>query len=389
MKKSLLSWGLFLLSAIIVCSFLEAGSFLIFCIKGIQRSDPAANLFHPYLGWVHPPNAAIDISFKSGGKTTILTDKDGYSITPYTSFEDPELTIAILGGSTMFGSGASSNKMTVPSYLEKIIVEKKGIKAEVFNLAARGYQSFQQMLVLHKFLNERKVDLVLAISGRNDVSIAAFCQEVRYVCLDDYVYSVTAFVRRMEKGDFAITELVSILRSKSYTVDLLFRLIEKFRGVPMLGLYRTRILKKGNFENIEERVKIANINFAVMNTIAKEGGCEFIMLLQPIIYMKENLTKSEIDCIGKDEDVREYEKEYVRRFYSRFRAQRKSYLFYDVSYSLNEADSAYVDQSHYNDKGAVILAEEVFRKIEPVIDRIVKQKGLSFDGEPRTENVRP
>ncbi len=391
-KRNLKLWGLFFLSAIIIGALLETGSFLIFRIKGIKRYDypgPVTNFYHPYLGWTHPPNTAIDTSSKCSGETAILTDKDGYSITPYASFDEPALTIVVLGGSTMFGQGSTTNKTTVPSYLEKIIIERTGMKAEVYNLAQDGYQSFQQMLMLHKFLNEKEVDLVLSIGGRNDVSNAAFHQDVRSASLDDYVYSVMAFVRRVEKGAFVIAGLAPIVRSRSYTVDLLFRIVEKLRGVPVPGLFRTSEPRKGNFDNIEERGRITNMNFAVMNTIAKENGSEFVMLLQPIIYMRENLTESEIDCIQKGEDIREYEKEYIRRFYNHFRARPKSYVFHDISYCLNEAGNTYVDQSHYNDKGAFLVAEEVFKKIEPILDRIARRKNLTFDNESATENVRP
>jgi hypothetical protein len=113
------------------------------------------NPFHPYLGYVHAPNITFEISKGLSRKMSVATDENGYSITPSYSHVDPDITIIVTGGSTIFGVGSSDNSTTVPSILERLINQRLNKRAEVVNLALRGGQSFQEMLLVDPFLAEQ------------------------------------------------------------------------------------------------------------------------------------------------------------------------------------------------------------------------------------------
>ena len=61
-----------------------------------ERVKHVANPYHPYLGYVHAPNATYNISKANSGKGTFLTDANGYSITPSFSYSNPDMTIGDL-----------------------------------------------------------------------------------------------------------------------------------------------------------------------------------------------------------------------------------------------------------------------------------------------------
>ena len=201
-------------------------------LRQATAAGPAAALvsspFHPYLGWIHAAGIEIDTtkSVMPGRSTSIATDATGASITPL-AHPEPELHLAVLGGSTIFGVGSSDNAHTVPSQLERLIVEETGIRAEVHNYAVRGYQSFQEMLWLYRRIQEQPLDLVLAISGRNDAHNAISYPEAEYAFLPPPVWENTVGpVHALERGSAGRLVQVnpSVLRQYSYTFDLIKRL---------------------------------------------------------------------------------------------------------------------------------------------------------------------
>ena len=137
---------------------------------GFEKDVVIESPYHPYIGHVHAPNIAVDTS-KPGidPGTVINTNDQGYSVTPWYEHKDAEIKIAIIGGSTVFGVGSSNNHWTVPSIIEKLANESTNKKIEVFNIALRGANSYQEMVILNRFLlEENDIDLVLSISGYND-----------------------------------------------------------------------------------------------------------------------------------------------------------------------------------------------------------------------------
>ncbi|MFT5511501.1 MAG: hypothetical protein ACI89J_004603, partial [Hyphomicrobiaceae bacterium] len=151
--------------------FAEVASYLLitnFAQTGTFDKRHLEHRFNLITGWEPTPNSVSDTTKSaSPHPTSINVDGTGNSITPL-SWEKPQLKIVVTGGSTMFGVGSSNNAMTVPSLLERKIYEQLGIKAEVTNIAVRGYQSFQEAMRLREYFLENRADLVLAVSGRND-----------------------------------------------------------------------------------------------------------------------------------------------------------------------------------------------------------------------------
>ncbi len=80
--------------------------------------------------------------------------------------------IFVIGGSTAFGSGASTNETTVGGYLERYLNEQAkayGCRFEVVTAAACGWASTHERILVENRLLELEPDVVLALSGHNDV----------------------------------------------------------------------------------------------------------------------------------------------------------------------------------------------------------------------------
>lgn len=187
-------------------------------LNKISHADGVENPFHPYLGYVHAPNINMKMTKGTSRKMKLTTDENGFSITPTLAFANPDFTIITTGGSTIFGVGSSDNSTTVPSILEQLIYQRLILRAEVVNLALRGAQSFQEMLLLDRFFAEYRVDLVLAISGRNDADAALRDPTVEGAFLKPPVWNnAVPLVYKAERGEFMVIGLQGKLRSLAYT----------------------------------------------------------------------------------------------------------------------------------------------------------------------------
>ena len=85
---------------------------------------------------------------------------------------DNTFRIFLLGGSQMFGTGATSDNTTIPGYLEKYFYENdKPFNIEIINSGLKGVDSRKELLLLENILLNYKPDLVIVYDGLNDLRI--------------------------------------------------------------------------------------------------------------------------------------------------------------------------------------------------------------------------
>ena len=259
-RYRILIFGSAILLIVLLSEFICYLAISSLSITGILE-DPVVieSPYHPYIGSINAPNIAIDTG-KPGMDpgVVIYTDHRGYSVTPWYEHDAPEIKIAILGGSTVFGVGSSNNHRTVPSIVEKLANESTGRKVEVFNLGLRGANSYQEMVILNRFLlEEDNVDLVLSISGYNDAYQGSVEPSIegRFVGLHNWK-NTAPIIHLLEKGTLSQIQLelsnlyIQKAREFSYIIDCQYRIIRKIisiaKGDPLSDFYREQFLFKKN-----------------------------------------------------------------------------------------------------------------------------------------------
>jgi hypothetical protein len=382
--RYLLAAGLVVVMLLVI----EGLSYVVFRAAGFERySAPVIeNPHHPYLGWTHGPHVTIHAGNCGAADSLIRTNADGYSITPHYSFAQPVLRIVVSGGSAVMGSGTTGNETSLPAVLEQLIVDEVGINAEVYNIAGRGYQSFQEMLALLRFSTEYDYDLVIAVGGSNDARIAAEEQDRQAGLLPGNPHRASEFVRSAERDEFIVRSPLTALRTCCYVFDLLARLsdVDEDRGrarTPGRLPSSQRRPRAPDFADVRERAAMTAMNYSLMERIARNKGAEFIMVLQPTLWTKPALTEQEKnnECMGAypftEFDV--FRKELQGRFHEAFVQQDKNFVFVDGRGAFDggsEADMFFVDRGHYNDHGAATLARFVLENIRPALLRIMKDR---------------
>ena len=78
--------------------------------------------------------------------------------------------IFMVGGSTMFGAGATSDETTIPAYLQQLLNEKDfGFDIEVINSGIQGADSTTELNLIERKLVRFSPDLIIIYDGWNDL----------------------------------------------------------------------------------------------------------------------------------------------------------------------------------------------------------------------------
>jgi len=341
--------------------------------------------YHPYLGWDNAPNFSFKGDLARGlHHWAVETDSQGHSITPHLNYTDPEVDIAIVGGSAAFGVGASGNAATVPSLVERELHRRTGLRVEVHNLAVGGYTSFQEMLSLERYMATRRVDLAVALSGYNDAYAAAFASGPDFGLLLERVNPKADLVRSIERGDLAavpvaMNMVLSRLRRASYAIDLLGKVSDRLQGPDQRERPGGKAAPPD--QEIARRARWVMTNYAMVDALAKQNGAQFFMFLQPTSVTKKSLTTEEsqsLDSLDQAIIQRLFPVEKV--FYAAVRACDKRFAFFDLSPCLDDASGpAFADDVHYLDGAAGVVANAICDVITPAVVEVARRRGVKIE----------
>jgi lysophospholipase L1-like esterase len=372
---------------IFTLSFLIAGALIIELLAFIlfktgvviraQRTPWVAfkHPYQPYLGWENPRGTTI--GHNCCGKTQsweIEIDGEGRSVTPHLSSRNPEVEIAILGGSTIFGVCSTGNETTVPSLIEKELWERTGIEVEVHNLAVSGYMSFQELLCLERFTEKHSPHIAIAISGFNDAYYAAMETDWDMGLPIEEITPMVNLIRSIENDEMKIlfmglTRLVERMRRDSYAIDLIGKVGDKLtrRGTTGHNVINEEVVLSR--KEIERRAGWTITNYVMMDAMAKQNNIRFFMFLQPTAYTKNHLTGEEESCLAElpKQDLERYIP-VGRIFYQTVRLENKSFSFHDISGCLDEiSEPVFWDGCHYREVGARNIADAICDVIVPAV----------------------
>ena len=102
---------------------------------------------------------------------TININSEGFRGSEFSTIkEQNDFRIIMLGGSTMFGTGATSDDTTIPGYLQSFFDESQlDNKIEVINAGIQGADSNTELKLIENKLLQFSPDLVIIYDGWNDL----------------------------------------------------------------------------------------------------------------------------------------------------------------------------------------------------------------------------
>jgi hypothetical protein len=247
--------------------------------------------------------------------------------------------IFITGGSTAWGSGASSQKNTISYLLERMLNERvsrsTGFHYEVINAAFPAWSTTQEKLLIQQRLVDMHPDIVLMFSGTNDAHLERSGRDVRwsYGLLDqNYVMLLNELYKSNGRPEWTFPLLAS-----SHPLEC-----------SDLALVTARNVEEAAFA--AERVQ-ARLIFALQPNVASTG---------------KHLSKYE-QKLPEVQNKTYWDSWYqaLRDRLSRINAP--NYQLLDLSRSFAEIDAnteVFVDSYHFADLGNRLIAQALSDQID-------------------------
>ena len=333
--------------------------------KALELAD-----YRRYDAWTlfqNRPDQSMRFDFKGVvADAEFELDQFGF-VTTENQPESPRESIVLLGGSTVFGVGASSYRTTIASRLQALLNERAPGRYVVHNAGVRGYHSLQEFVF---YVNDvaRQIDpsIVISLNGRND----------------DHLMR-KAFARGNFDTDYSdqLDESVSKMIDQGFDPTFL----EALGGVARATHFGRLIKAIANPSskqdgNVMDRLAAfglppdealfegpANGYAAVMNALSaavSTSGSRHIWALQPTIFEKSFATdeeKTRVEKIARiDPEMFDVHRSYHDAFYD---VAREEDLL-DLSRIFDEEKrSIFIDDCHYNDLGNELIANQLLAAV--------------------------
>lgn len=308
-------------------------------------------VYKPYVMWGGIPNQTT-----SAYKTNSL----GFRGNEFSKVKTRgTFRIIILGGSTAWGWGSTSNETTISGYLESQLNKKQHLKkVEVLNFANNAYNSSQE-IVLWREISDYNPDLVIHYTGNNDITVSYLNIKPgwNFPLILESNTSESIFktfykggVLRFEILKQTFTKFIKGFRlydSIKYRFDILFKIK---KDIP-------------TYSDSNEIASIFERNMLFSTKVSKSMNVPLLIFIQPTLFTEDKkVTKWENYMLGR------FENDYPggKQFYIQTRQQIINKLnenrisFYDTRHLFADIDTdLYYDTAHFNDKGNEVTAEKI------------------------------
>ena len=272
----------------------------------------------------------------------------------------------VVGGSTVFGFGSTSDHNTISSYMTK--------KSDhlFLNFGATAFNSKQELILFINNLNKfKKIRNVFIISGVNDL----------YLNYNDFDDENNFFFKKNYKLAQDLYKIRNNYRKKIlYFFYKIFN--DKFTdpsSIKFKNFFKNKNAYKKNFINFDLINSNYNKIFGVWSSLAEKYNFNLLYFLQPLAgWLKKkpnDIEKNLFDLLDNSDDYSHNVLNLISLDdnYKNFRslleknASKHNIKFFDLNLDLklacNEGDNIFVDRVHLTDFGYNKISNIILKKI--------------------------
>ena len=257
--------------------------------------------------------------------------------------------IFVVGGSTTFGFGSTSDQTTIPGYLQKKFDDVKlGKKIQVINAGINGADSLREVTYIKSHLLDFEPDLFIIYDGINDASGYA-----KQVILDDTI------------EDLSATDPFKFHNYPWYRTPFVINSI--FFEIPK----QNQTLPEVNVSNFIEHGKVWEKRWSDICELGKSKGFHVLVTVQPAEKSEDN---SLIEQTTHYEKIRYYNKEQLKYLANELPTLNdKCTKTADLrNVFANTTEPIYYDIVHTSDFGNKIIAEKLFEMSLSIVSKDIE-----------------
>jgi lysophospholipase L1-like esterase len=292
---------------------------------------------------------------------TLRTNQLGFRDEPLSPRQPGEVRVLLLGGSTSWGVGASSNDATVRGVLQRLLSERGRAKYRVMSGAFLAYTSRQEMTVLTAFLDDFDPDIVVSFTGHNDVTTMS--DDSGGVLERPEARTLADAVTNQLKPMDTLTALRKVGGSLG-----IWRLIVYVKEFSSASTPQTRDVSPYDPERSRRgALRVADIHRISADYSARHGK-RYIIAMQPALYLTNKVLTPEELAIKRriTSKARGVESVYLqlRQDLSSSLSALPNVTFVDLRDRFDRvAEPVFIDDCHLTDRGYELIAEAIAKEI--------------------------
>ena len=292
------------------------------------------------LAWGSVPSPYLE---PNQNMKTININSDAFRGGEIEKIPDQNFRIFIVGGSTVFGSGSTSDETTIPGYLQELFNKSGQYDIEIINAGIPGSQSTNELNRVENTLQQYQPDAIVIYNGWNDLRESLLALKQIENSKNPSVYD-------------EISDNLWYLISKYRTLQV----IQKFTYYSEDTDWEHRVIYKHNENEIDEKIKIWKSN---MNQICNSSNYKSLIILQPISG-SSNRQLSDFEYMKYLQN----DGEKMNKTLDKYSEALKDLDCKNVVDFTNVFDNInnpiYYDEGHVTDNGNLIIAEKMFEVIK-------------------------
>jgi len=315
------------------------------CLDNLALLTTQPEIFEPPIIFLKPNQHSLTINMNSHGFRG-----------PEISKEKPDNTyrIFVLGGSTGFGSGSTSDETAIPGFLQKKFNEANlNVRVEVINAGISAFESFAETYYIKSKLIHFEPDLFIAYGGANDAWVKG-----SEVDSDGNIIEPKKIDDTPEEeeqiftfGDYPI-----------YRTPFVLRYILKDNTVSPIN-YTTNVISP-------ELVSLWKNRWNEICELGKNEGFDTMITIQPMIGNgKKPYSSAELTMYGDGLRFRPPAQNFQGMVDSLKELDKTCTKTADLRDTFeNITQTVYFDQAHMTDFGNEIIAQKLFELSLPIIE---------------------
>ena len=241
------------------------------------------------LGWGIVPNNIVVIGGDQNGWLLINSQRLPVTKNKIISYAIPKpdniFRIIILGGSTVYGIGASSPSGSLPRQMQSMLESRTSKQIEVINGGVSGSNSSSQMLYLANNLLDYDPDLVVAYDGWNDGQLNHMNIINGAGRLETLEHLRNTQILRDSFTLLGLLKLLAGRFSRELLQPIWSSYIEKtsvFCAARLFGWLPDNKLPEVDIKTLNKSVKLYIDMIQTIKAIANINGAKFAHFLQPV-----------------------------------------------------------------------------------------------------------
>jgi lysophospholipase L1-like esterase len=276
-------------------------------------------------------------------KFTMNINSDGFRGSEISSNDSNIYKIFLTGGSTVFGFGSTSDRTTIPAYLQTYFDKEYPEKnVEIINAGIISADSYREILLIKEKIIQYMPNMIISYTGVNDSGGYS-----REIVLD-------------EINDIDESQKIQLKNYPWYrTPFVIYNLFNNYTDEDDIT---PKTVPSENFEKLSESFRN---NWSQSCNLLKENEITSILILQPSLITK-NIPSNFEKTYSPDPDSRKY----ILENY----ANQLKLLESDCDYTFdfrnvmnNIPTTIYFDNVHMSDEGNKIVSQKIYEKILPIV----------------------